>query len=93
MTQNALNSRLKKITVIASLILFSLVLIIVIQYIRLGNLKAEAKKLEETKANYEQQINDLNEGNAERGTRSYVEQYARDEMGLIREGETVYNFK
>jgi len=93
MVDSALSARIKKLTIIATLILLILIAIIVVEYIRLGNLRAEAKRLEETRAQYEQQIEDLEQGNKERATRSFVEQYARDEMGLIKEGETRYIFK
>lgn len=93
MAQTTLNSRIKLITVIATTILLALVMVIVFQYIKLGNLKAEARKLKDTQTNYEQYIEELSEGSKDRETRAYIEQYARDEMGMIREGETYYIFK
>lgn len=93
MTQSALNSRIKLITTIATLVLFALILVIVFQYVRLANLKAEAKQLEESKAKYEKQIEELNIGTEKRETRTYLEQYARDELGMIKEGEELYIFK
>ena len=91
MTQAKLAQTVKLITVFASILLFALVCIIGYQYIRIGTLSSKStlldtkiESLSVTKAN-------LESGIEARSTDAYVEQQARENLGMIRvNGEVVY---
>lgn len=91
MTQAKLAQTVKLITVLASVLLFALVCIIGYQYVKMGTLSSKnalldtkINELSVTKAN-------LESGIEARSTDAFVEQQARENLGMIRvEGEVVY---
>lgn len=91
MTQAKLAQTVKLITVLASVLLFALVCIIGYQYIKIGTLSSKSAMLD-TKIN-ELSVTkaSLESGIEARSTDAYVEQQARENLGMIRvDGEVVY---
>ena len=91
MTQAKLAQIVKFITIVASVLLFALVCVIGYQYVTLGDLSSKnalldtkINELSVTKAN-------LESGIEVRSTDAYVEQQARENLGMIKiDGEVVY---
>lgn len=83
-----------KITTICLTILFAvLFFVIMVQYVYLHKLKAQARELDEAIAQKQQQREDLLNGITNRQDPNYVEDYAREEMGKIKDGEVIYVFQ
>lgn len=91
MTQARMTQTIKLITVLATIFMFVLICIVGYQYIKLGslssknaNLDLKIEELSVTKAN-------LESGIEARSTDAYVEQQARENLGMIKvDGEVVY---
>ena len=93
MTQSKIAQLVKTITVFATVLLFALISVVCYQYIRVSKLSSKLDVLDTkiiqlsvTKAN-------LEEGIETRCTDAYVEQQARENLGMIKvDGEKVYIF-
>lgn len=90
MTEKQLYFRVKAITAIAVTILISLLLYILIQFITLSNLNASKQRLASELAAVENQAQTIEEEIAYRNSRTYIEQYARENLGLGYENESRY---
>ncbi|MEG1581849.1 MAG: septum formation initiator family protein [Clostridia bacterium] len=93
MTGKKLSTLIKTITVCASALLVLLAFVIVFQYVRLGNLKQESLKLSNEISTLTERRKDLENGIISRNGDDFIEDYARDELGKIKDGETIYIFK
>jgi len=93
MTQTKLTQIVKLITVIATIVLFALVCVALYLGVKVNTLSSKSalldtkiSELSVTKAN-------LEEGIEIRSTDAYVEQQARENLGMIKsEGEIIYVF-
>ena len=92
-----MNSRLVKtvklVTVCATCLLVVLVGVIVGQYIGLNNLNNKRNKLNAELSSMQTYEEELQSGINARKTDSYLELQARQELGMIKEGETVYIYR
>lgn len=93
MTSAKLNRIVKTITIFATLLLFSLLTVIAFQYIELGRQKAEATSLQAKMDSLMRETEDLEEGIDYRLSPHYLESYAREQLGMIKEGEKLYIIK
>ena len=94
MTQAKLAQRVKLITVFATILLFALICVALYTHIKLNSLSSKNALLD-TKINQLSvtQAN-LKEGIETRSTDAYVEQQARENLGMIKsDGEVVYVFE
>ena len=94
MTQARLAQKVKIITVFATILLFALVCLAFYTQIRLNTLSSKNTLLD-TKINQLSVTKaSLEEGIESRSTDAYVEQQARENLGMIKSnGETVYIFE
>ena len=79
-------------TVIATMVLTFMVAVVIVQSIQLSKLNNEARMLD---ANIEQLIAskvNLEAGINERLTEEYIEEQARENLGLIKDGEVIFIF-
>ena len=79
-------------TVIATMVLTFIVAVVIVQSIQLSKLNNEARMLD---ANIEQVIAskvNLEAGINERLTEEYIEEQARENLGLIKDGEVIFIF-
>ena len=79
-------------TVIATMVLTFMVAVVIVQSIQLSKLNNEARMLD---ANIEQLIAskvNLEAGINERLTEDYIEEQARENLGLIKDGEVIFIF-
>ncbi len=91
MTQTKLQSLVKLITVLATTLLFVLLCIVIYQYVRLGTLSKKDTELDRKIAELSVTEAELREGIKKRSSDSYIEQEARENLGMIEEnGETIY---
>ena len=91
MTQAKLAQTVKMITVIASVLLFALICIVCYQYVRLNNLSSKNALLDTQIAQLSVTKVNLENGIEARSTDAYIEQQARENLGMIRvDGETIY---
>lgn len=91
MTQAKLAQTIKLITVLASVLLFALVCVIGYQYIRMGTLSNRSVSLDRKISELSVTESNLRNGIEARKDPSYVEQQARENLGMIRvNGEVVY---
>lgn len=94
MTQAKLQSIVKLITVIATVFSFVLICIVVFQYAKMGSLSAKNASLDKQIESLSITEQELRDGINRRGSDAYIEQQAREQLGMIEEnGETVYVVK
>lgn len=94
MTKAKLTNIIKLVTVVASVLLLVLVCIIIYQYARLGSLSRKSAALDAQIEQNSVTEAELREGIARREDPSYIEQQARENLGMIEEeGETLYIIK
>lgn len=93
MTQSQLKQTVKITTICLTILFVVLLFVIMFQYVYLHRLKAQAKALDESIAQKQQQIEDLLNGIANREDPTFAEDYAREEMGKIKDGEVIYVFQ
>lgn len=77
-------------TICATCFLVIMLGIIIGQYIKLGNLKRQENELDTTLASMNEQRLSLEQGISNRMSYAYLEQQAREQLGMIKEGETLY---
>ena len=91
MTQAKLANLVKLITVVASVFLFVLVCIIIFQYAHLGSLNRKISALDKEISEMSVTEAELKEGIKRRENDAYIEQQARENLGMVSEnGETIY---
>ena len=91
MTKAKFQSMVKLITVACAVLLFALVCIIIYQYTKLGSLSSRLKELDRQIAENSITQEELEAGIARRSSDSYVEQQARENLGMLKQkGETIY---
>ncbi len=91
MTRAKLANLIKLITVGCCILLFVLVCIIIWQYSRLGSLQARSNALDKQIAENSVLEAQLEDGIERRSDDSFVEQQARENLGMIKDkGESVY---
>lgn len=94
MTQAKLSSIVKIVTVFATIFLLVLVCIVCYQYVRINSLSSKSASLDAKIAELSITQANLEEGIEIRSTDAYVEQQAREQLGMIKsDGEVVYVVK
>lgn len=93
MTQQKFTRLVKLITVCATCLLFCLVCVVIGQSIKLNNLKKQEKDLDAQISALAVQQQTLNEGIDYRGKNAYLEEQARERLGMIQEGEVLYIYQ
>ena len=79
-------------TVVATLLLSIVSLIVIIQSVQLSRLNTQSRMLDLNIERLIAEETSLNSGIAERKSEEYIEQQARENLGMIKDGETVYIF-
>ena len=80
-------------TVIGTMVLVCLVTVVMIQTVQLGKLNNESKALDIKIDRLVATRVDLENGIAERNTEQYVEDQARENLGMIKEGDVIFVFE
>lgn len=93
MEQTKLNNIVKLITACATLFVVILVSVIIGQYVKLHKLNKELSQLQADITAQTQKRYDLSSSIENRSTSIYLEEYVRDELGMIDEDETYFNIK
>lgn len=84
---------IKWITAAAAVLLFVLVVVIVVQYAQMGSLHAKKNNLEANLEKlYEQQAT-LDEAIENRSSIAFAEQFARENLGMIKDGDKIFKIK
>ena len=87
MNENQLKKRVQIVTALAVCILFTLIIALVGQLISLAQLQSVNNRLLAEKAHLENSYQTMTEEIAYKQSELYAEQYAREKLGLIKEGE------
>jgi cell division protein FtsB len=90
MTEKQLVFRVKALTAAAIVFICSLLLYILIQFVILSNLNASEQRLNSQLEYLKTQADTLEEEIDYRNSRTYIEQYARENLGLGYSNETKY---
>jgi len=91
MTQAKLTQKVKLITVFATIFLFVLVVFAIVTHIKINSLSSKSAMLDTKIAELSVTQTSLTEGIESRSSDSYVEQQARENLGMIKtDGESVY---
>jgi len=90
MTEKQLYNKVKTITVFGVIAIVVLLLFILIQSIILSNLNSSKAKLENSLETLNEQAQDLQDEIDYRNSRTYIEQYARENLGLCYSDEYKY---
>ena len=90
MTEKQLHLKVRAITVFAVVLVLSLVLYILVQLITLSNLNASKNRLSKEFDTLNEQAQTLEEEIEYRNSRTYIEQYARENLGLGYSNENRY---
>lgn len=93
MEQTKLNNIVKLITACATLFVVILVSVIIGQYVKLHKLNKELSQLQADITAQTQKRYDLSSSIENRSTSIYLEEYVRDELGMIDEDETYFNIE
>lgn len=93
MEQTKLNNIVKLITACATLFVVILVSVIIGQYVKLHKLNKELGQLQADITAQTQKRYDLSSSIENRSTSIYLEEYVRDELGMIDEDETYFNIE
>lgn len=80
----------KLITTIATCLLVVLVGVIIGQYVKLGRLNKQNQALASELASKQAYRQQLSEGITSRKSSAYLELQAREQLGLLKDGETLY---
>lgn len=83
---------IKITTILTSIIMFVCIIVLVFQFIKIGNLKEKTEKLNAYKTQLEEQINDYNTTNAyyDNNRTEFLEDYAREVLGWGQKDSTWY---
>lgn len=91
MTQAKIAQTVKIVTVFASILLFGLFCIVGYQYVKMGTLSRRSSMLDVQIADLSVTQANLEEGIEVRSSDAYVEQQAREHLGMIKNnGEVIY---
>lgn len=93
MSPQKFTKMVKIVTVCASCLLILVIGIIIGQYVKLNNLKQQQRDLDAQIAALAAQRQSLEQGIQNRMTDAYLEGCAREQLGLIREGEILYIYQ
>lgn len=91
MTQRELNNLIKNIAVIATAFVVLLVGVITFQRIKFHNLNKEITSLDNKISQIEQERTNLENKIEYQSSQIYLEEYARNQLGLIEDDETYFN--
>ncbi len=92
MTAQKLKKVVKISTVCVSIFVVLMVCIIAYQCIKIGTLQAKSRQLDKLSASLTSQQATLQDGISIRSTDGYLQQAAREQYGLVKDGETLYVF-
>lgn len=83
---------IKITTIVACVIIFACIIVLTIQFIKIGNLKEKNRNLETYRAELMADINDFDTANDyyNNNRTEYLESYAREVLGWGANGETWY---
>lgn len=83
---------IKITTIVACVVIFACIIILAIQFIKIGNLKEKNRNLETYRAELMADINDFDTANDyyNNNRTEYLESYAREVLGWGSNGETWY---
>lgn len=90
MTEKQLHFRVKAITIVAVMLILSLLLYILMQMITLSNINYSRQRLENELTELQNQAETIEEEIENRNSQTYIEQYARENLGLGYENENKY---
>ncbi len=93
MEQKKFTKIVKIATICATCFLVIMVGIILGQYIKLGSINRKESNLDAQLASMNSQRQSLEQGIENRLSYSYLEQQAREQLGMIKQGETLYIYK
>lgn len=80
------------VTAVATLVLVFVVGVVMVQSIQLGKLNKQSRVLDQNIDRLIASKSNLEEGIKERNTEEYIEEQARENLGMIKNGETIYIF-
>ena len=93
MTKTALERKVKFITVCLTIFLFALVVLAVSLYIKASVLSSKNSALDKKISDLSITKAQLEQGISIRQSDAYIEQKAREELGMIRDDESIYIIK
>ena len=79
-------------TVIATMVLVFIVGIVLVQSVQLTKLNKQSRLLDQNIERLIASKTDLENGIKERNTEEYIEQQARENLGMIKDGEVIFIF-
>ena len=80
------------VTVIATMVLVFIVGVVLVQSIQLGKLNEQSRILDQNIDKLIASKSDLENGIKERNTEEYIEEQARENLGMIKDGEIIFIF-
>lgn len=83
----------KIVTSCATVLLIALIGVVVYQYVKINKLEKTTEKLDSQIIELQNQRTNLEEGIKNRSTNTFVEDCARDYLGMLRDGEVVFIIK
>lgn len=93
MTEKQLYTKVKIITVTCVAFVVVLLVFILFQCVSLANLNSSKEKLESRLAEYNRQVQSLEDEIEYRNSRTYIEQYARENLGYCYSDEYKYKIE
>jgi len=78
------------VTVVATIVLFCMVTLVVSQCVQINKLNRESKMLDKKIERLMASKTDLLDGIDYRNSEEYIEQQARENLGMIKDGEIVF---
>ena len=93
MKQQKFTNLVKLCTVAATCLLVVLLSVIIAQYVKLAKVNKQNQNLDAQIASLNSERGQLEQGIAKRKTPSYIEKTARDNLGMLKDGEIIYIFK
>ena len=80
----------KLISVICAILFFSLVIILIVEFINIANLNNKEKALQKRLSDVEQSIVNVTNQNNYLNSSEYLEDYAREVLGWGKDGEVIF---
>ena len=93
MKQQKFTKLVKLCTVAATCLLVLLLGIIIGQYVKLSKVNKQNQNLDAQIASLNNERGQLEQGIATRKSPAYIEKTARDQLGMLKDGEIIYIFK
>jgi len=90
MNKRQFRKTIKLVTIIATSVMVILVCVIIGQYIQLAGLKKRSSDLTSQISNLTAYKQELTSGINTRKSSAYIEMQAREQLGMIKEGESLY---